>query len=80
MVQHISVFDYVAVAGDLTGRVTEFVDHLHEHFTDPCVVSEQVPGAGVGYVLPSQPGYSTQMHSASIAEFRFTDGTYWAKA
>jgi L-fuconate dehydratase len=80
MVQHISVFDYVAVAGDLTGRVTEFVDHLHEHFTDPCVVSEQVPGAGVGYVLPSQPGYSTQMHSASIAEFRFPDGTYWAKA
>jgi len=80
MVQHISVFDYVAVSGDLSGRVTEFVDHLHENFTAPCVVSEQVPGEGVGYVLPSQPGYSTQMHNASIAEFRFPDGTYWAQA
>lgn len=80
MVQHISVLDYVAVSGDLTGRVTEFVDHLHEHFVDPCRVAEHVPGEGVGYVLPTQPGYSTQLHSASIAEFRYPSGTYWAAA
>ncbi|HEY8720537.1 enolase C-terminal domain-like protein [Pengzhenrongella sp.] len=78
MVQHISVLDYVAVTGDLTGRVTEFVDHLHEHFVDPCQVVEAVPGAGVGYVLPIQPGYSTQMYEASIAAYRFPDGTYWS--
>ncbi|ARU51629.1 fuconate dehydratase [Cellulosimicrobium cellulans] len=75
MVQHVSVLDYVAVAGDLTGRVTEFVDHLHEHFTDPCVVADT--GAGSGYVLPSRPGYSTQMHAASVAQYRFPGGTYW---
>jgi len=72
MVQHISMLDFVAVSGSREGRVTEYVDHLHEHFTDPCVVRE------AAYVLPSRPGYSTQMHEASVAEFRFPDGAYWA--
>ncbi|MFC8598608.1 enolase C-terminal domain-like protein [Isoptericola sp. NPDC057191] len=75
MVQHVSVLDYVAVSGSLEGRVTEFVDHLHEHFTDPCVVSDA--GEGVSYVVPSKPGYSTQMHPASVAEFRYPDGACW---
>ncbi|QLH21504.1 L-fuconate dehydratase [Streptomyces sp. Rer75] len=72
LVQHLSVFDFVAVSGSLDGRVTEFVDHLHEHFTDPCVVRD---GA---YVLPTQPGYSARMHDASLAEYAFPDGSYWA--
>jgi L-fuconate dehydratase len=71
-VQHLSVFDFVAVSGTLEGRVTEYVDHLHEHFTDPCVVRD---GA---YRLPSRPGYSAQMQAASLVEFAFPDGTYWA--
>ncbi|WP_285101344.1 enolase C-terminal domain-like protein [Promicromonospora sp. MEB111] len=75
MVQHVSVLDYVAIGGDLTGRVTEYVDHLHEHFTDPCVVADR--GAGTAYVLPALPGYSTQMYEESIDRFRFPDGTYW---
>ncbi|MFI9485690.1 enolase C-terminal domain-like protein [Promicromonospora sp. NPDC052451] len=75
MVQHVSVLDYVAIGGDLTGRVTEYVDHLHEHFTDPCVVADR--GAGTAYVLPSRPGYSTQMHEESLDRFRFPHGTYW---
>src|SRR3954469_16386763 len=46
LVQHLSIFDYVAVSGSLENRVTEYVDHLHEHFVDPCVV------VGGHYVLP----------------------------
>ncbi len=61
MVQHVSVLDYVAVSGSLEGRVTEYFDHLHEHFTDPCVVT------GAAYALPGRPGYSTQMHAESVA-------------
>ncbi|WP_163543093.1 L-fuconate dehydratase [Occultella kanbiaonis] len=72
MVQHVSMLDFVAVSGTREGRVTEFVDHLHEHFTDPCIV------AGAAYQVPTEPGYSTQMHESSIAEFRFPDGSYWA--
>ncbi|MFI8523306.1 enolase C-terminal domain-like protein [Promicromonospora sukumoe] len=75
MVQHVSVLDYVAIGGDLTGRVTEYVDHLHEHFTDPVTVADR--GAGTAYVLPSLPGYSTQMYEESVERFRFPDGAYW---
>jgi L-fuconate dehydratase len=71
LVQHLAVFDYVAVSGSLEGRVTEYVDHLHEHFTDPVTVVEG------RYRLPAKPGYSVEMKDASIAEFRFPDGPAW---
>ena len=64
-----------AIGADLTGRVTEYVDHLHEHFTDPVVVADT--GSGPGYVVPTRPGYSTQMHAESVARFRFPDGPEW---
>jgi L-fuconate dehydratase len=72
LVQHLSIFDYVAISGSLDNRVTEFVDHLHEHFTDPCIVT------GGNYTLPTAPGYSAQMHATSVAEFSFPGGAYWA--
>jgi L-fuconate dehydratase len=74
LVQHLSVFDYVAVSGSLENRVTEYVDHLHEHFVDPCIVED---GA---YVLPAQPGYSAEIHSTTLAEYAFPDGSYWRHA
>ncbi|MEP6875195.1 MAG: L-fuconate dehydratase [Burkholderiales bacterium] len=72
LVQHLSIFDYVAVSGSLEGRVTEYVDHLHEHFVDPCVVTDG------SYHLPTQPGYSAEMFGSSVDEFRYPEGSYWA--
>ena len=72
LVQHLSIFDYVAVSGSLEGRVTEFVDHLHEHFVEPCIVRN---GA---YVLPHAPGYSAEMYPSTIDEYAFPNGSYWA--
>lgn len=72
LVQHLSIFDYVAVSGSLENRVTEYVDHLHEHFVDPCIVEN---GA---YVLPSQPGYSAEMFEESVARYTFPTGGYWS--
>jgi L-fuconate dehydratase len=34
-IQHLSMFDYVAVSGSLAGRRIEYVDHLHEHLATP---------------------------------------------
>ncbi|MFC4242127.1 L-fuconate dehydratase [Gryllotalpicola reticulitermitis] len=73
LVQHLSIFDYVAVSGTLENRVTEFVDHLHEHFTDPCIVE------GGRYTLPTAPGYSARMHEESVATYEFPGGAYWAQ-
>ncbi|MCU1596713.1 MAG: L-fuconate dehydratase [Glaciihabitans sp.] len=71
LVQHLSIFDFVAISGSLENRVTEYVDHLHEHFVDPCVVQN---GA---YVLPSMPGYSARMHESTLEEFAYPNGTFW---
>ena len=72
LVQHLSIFDFIAISGDLTGRVTEFVDHLHEHFVDPCIIEE---GA---YVMPANPGYSAELKEQTLEEFSFPWGSYWA--
>ena len=71
MVQHLAMFDFVAVSGTTEGRWIEYVDHLHEHFTDPVVVE------GGRYRAPSAPGGGARLRDASIAEFRFPDGPAW---
>ncbi|MBN9607758.1 MAG: fuconate dehydratase [Actinobacteria bacterium 69-20] len=72
LVQHLSIVDFVAISGSLDGRVTEFVDHLHEHFVDPCVVKNG------HYRLPQSPGYSAAMHEQSVVEYEYPSGSYWA--
>ncbi len=71
LVQHLSMFDYVAVSGDLTDRVIEYVDHLHEHFVDPVVIE------GGAYRTPSAPGFSAQMHPEPMRRYAFPDGAAW---
>lgn len=70
-VQHLSIFDYIAVSADLDGRLVEFVDHLHEHFIEP------VRMVGARYQVPELPGYSAEMHRATLERFRFPDGEEW---
>jgi L-fuconate dehydratase len=60
-VQHLAMFDYVAVSGRLDGRMIEFVDHLHEHFVTSVEVTEG------RYRTPTEPGAGTEMHAASLA-------------
>jgi L-fuconate dehydratase len=64
-VQHLSMIDYICVSGTTAGRVTEYVDHLHEHFVDPCVVR------GAAYLPPTAPGFSITMKEASLEQYRF---------
>lgn len=72
-VQHLSMIDYVQISADLTDRVVEFVDHLHEHFEDPCII---VDGA---YAAPKLPGYSIKMYEESIAAYSYPHGSEWVK-
>ena len=64
-VQHISMIDYLVVSGSKEGRVIEYVDHLHEHFVDPCVIEN------AAYMPPESPGFSIEMKPASIAANTF---------
>jgi L-fuconate dehydratase len=72
-VQHLSMIDYVHISANLDDRVVEFVDHLHEHFVDPCEIKN---GA---YVAPSKAGYSIKMFEESIAAFTYPTGSEWQK-
>ncbi len=71
MVQHLAMFDYVAVSGSTEGRVIEYVDHLHQHFVDPAVIRDG------HYVAPESPGIGARMHSESVSAYRFPDGPQW---
>ena len=71
LVQHLAIIDYVAISGQLEGRMIEYVDHLHEHFVDPVVVTRGE------YRVPTAPGYSSEMKADSLARYGFPDGPEW---
>lgn len=73
LVQHLSMFDFVAVSGSTDDRVIEYVDHLHEHFLDPVRIRDG------HYLAPDKPGYSAEMDRETLERFRFPDGKVWAE-
>ncbi|MGW7133997.1 enolase C-terminal domain-like protein [Streptomyces bobili] len=72
LVQHLSMFDYVALTGTTEDRVIEYVDHLHDHFVDPVVIREG------HYTAPTAPGFSATMRPESIARYTYPGGGFWA--
>jgi L-fuconate dehydratase len=70
-VQHLSIFDYVAVSASLENRIVEYVDHLHEHFVQPVVMK------GDRYMPPYAPGYSIEMKPESLETYQFPGGEAW---
>lgn len=72
LVQHLSMFDYVALTGTTEDRVIEFVDHLHEHFLDPVVITDG------HYRAPTLPGFSAAMHQSSLDTYLYPHGSFWA--
>jgi L-fuconate dehydratase len=73
-VQHLAMFDFIAVSGSRQGRVIEFVDHLHEHFVTPVDVR------GGRYWPPSAAGSGMQMHASTLEDYRFPDSLTWTPA
>jgi len=72
-VQHLSIFDYIAVSACLDRRIVEYVDHLHEHFVTPVVMN------GDRYMPPMEPGYSIQMKAESLARYEYPFGEAWKR-
>ncbi|PLC02315.1 fuconate dehydratase [Variovorax sp. RO1] len=64
-VQHLSMIDYLCISGTREGRVIEYVDHLHEHFVEPCEIR------GAAYMPPKGAGFSITMKPASLERYRF---------
>src|ERR1700674_5759100 len=70
-VQHLAIFDYIAVGGSLDNRICEFVDHLHEHFVHPATVARG------HYLAPNAPGYSAEIKPSSLDRFSYPAGGAW---
>lgn len=70
-VQHLAIFDYIAIGASLDNRILEYVDHLHEHFLDPVVIRNG------RYMPPAAPGYSITMKAASLDQYEFPNGPAW---
>lgn len=73
-VQHLAVFNYIAVSPSLDRVVIEYSDHLHEHFVNPVVMRHG------RYQLPTEPGYSITMKRVSLDRFEFSTGPAWQEA
>ncbi|WP_457964235.1 L-fuconate dehydratase [Arthrobacter sp. D1-29] len=71
-VQHLSMFDFIAVSADKDGRMIEFVDHLHEHFITPVDVHDGC------YWPPLAPGAGAEMHRNTLAVYSYPDGAEWS--
>jgi len=72
LVQHLSMWDYLAVSGRMDDRVTEFVDHLHEHFVHPVHMRRG------RYMPPAAPGYSSEIKADTRQAYRYPEGVEWA--
>lgn len=70
-IQHLSLFDFIAVSASLENRRAEYVDHLHQHFVDPVVVRDG------RYQVPTAPGYSITMRAESLKAYAFPKGLAW---
>ena len=70
-VQHLSMIDYISISGKTENRVTEYVDHLHEHFEEPVIIKN------AAYMPPKKPGYSITMKEDSIKDYSYPNGKIW---
>jgi L-fuconate dehydratase len=74
MVQHLPMFDFIAVGGENPDRVVEFVDHLHEHFVVPTNIQK------ARYMPPLDAGAGAEMHVQSITDYTYPTGKEWMNA
>jgi L-fuconate dehydratase len=74
MVQHLAMFDFVAVGGENPDRVVEFVDHLHEHFVVPTNIQR------ARYMPPLEAGAGAEMFEQSVKDFTYPTGKEWVNA
>ncbi|MCA9284070.1 MAG: L-fuconate dehydratase [Phycisphaerales bacterium] len=71
-ISHLVMADYVAISGTTENRVAEYVDHLHEHFLEPCVIHRG------RYLAPRQPGYGITMRPETLVQYAYPHGPVWA--
>ena len=63
--QHLAMIDYLCISGRKDEQVIEYVDHLHEHFLNPCQIEN------ASYMLPKESGFSVEMKPSTLTSNLF---------
>ncbi|MDA7692740.1 fuconate dehydratase [Alphaproteobacteria bacterium] len=63
--QHLAMIDYLCISGRKNDQVIEYVDHLHEHFLNPCIIKN------AAYMIPKESGFSVEMKPETLKEYLF---------
>ena len=63
--QHLAMIDYLCISGRKDEQVIEYVDHLHEHFLNPCQIKN------AAYMLPKESGFSVEMKPSTLTSNLF---------
>jgi len=63
--QHLAMIDYLCISGRKNDQVIEYVDHLHEHFLNPCIIKN------AAYMIPKESGFSVEMKPETLKEHLF---------
>ena len=63
--QHLAMIDYLCISGRKNEQVIEYVDHLHEHFVNPCIIKN------AAYMLPKESGFSVEMKPETLKKYLF---------
>ncbi len=63
--QHLAMIDYLCISGRRDEQVIEYVDHLHEHFLNPCQIKN------AAYMLPKESGFSVEMKPSTLVSNLF---------
>ncbi len=71
MAAHLAAIDYICIAHTSEDRITEYVDHLQEHFVNPVTIRDGC------YELPSTIGLGLELKNTTIEKYAFPDGTFW---
>nr|CAH7738181.1 unnamed protein product [Callosobruchus chinensis] len=71
MVQHLQMWDYVALSGTSEGKYVEYIDQQHEHFVYPSIVKN------AHYLAPREPGYSTEFKKDALENYVYPNGKEW---
>jgi len=62
-VQHIAMIDYLLISCEKNSKRIEYVDHLHEHFINPCKIKDGK------YMAPLEPGFSIEMKRETLTDY-----------
>jgi len=73
MAAHLAAIDYICIANSTEDRITEYVDHLQEHFVNPVKINNG------SYALPSSYGLGLELKQSSIENYSFPNGKFWKR-